>query len=81
MGKIASAYIRTNREELKDLPPPSQTWKFRDANISQSTLHSLIEHELIEEVDEQQISGGSNVKVWRTLPYTWRKIQSYTDES
>jgi hypothetical protein len=79
MGKIASAYIRTNIEELKDLPPPDEKWKFRDVTISQSTLHSLIEHELIEEVDKHRISGGSNLKVWRTLPYTWKKIRSYKE--
>jgi hypothetical protein len=80
MGKLASSYIRNNLSEVEKLPPPTEQWKFRDLEISQGTLHSLRQHELIEKVGSQRISGGSDITVWRTLPYTWQKIQQYQRE-
>lgn len=80
MGKLASSYIRNNLNEVEKLPPPTEEWKFRDVEISQDTLHSLRHHELIEEVGSQRISGESYITVWRTLPYTWQKVQEYQRE-
>lgn len=80
MGQLASLYIRNNLGELSTLPPPTETWLFRDVDIDQGTLHSLRQHELIEEVGSQRISGGSDITVWRTTPYTWQKVREYQQE-
>lgn len=79
MGNAAAKYIRWNRTELENLPPPDEEWRFRDVDIEKSTLHSLVSYELIEEVGSRRIDG-TPVKVWQTTSYAWRKIQEYDEK-
>lgn len=72
----SAQWVQHNIHELKDLPEPQQTWKFRDVGISLSALLTLLDKDLIRRLDRKV---GERSPSYRTKPQLYEAIQIFAE--